>query len=77
VVAPPIRHSLPTKSDTIGVFMSSALKITFGILLVGVCVPMKLKGRFRGMRRMTDFALLCFAGIYLIVAGILDFLGKT
>jgi hypothetical protein len=57
--------------------MSSALKITFGILIIGVCVPMKLKGRFRGVRRMTDFALLCFAGIYLVVAGILDFLGKT
>lgn len=53
----------------LAVFMASALKITLGILIIGVIILMKVKGRYRGTRRMIDFAFLGFAGLYLIVAG--------
>jgi len=57
--------------------MHPAFKITFGILILVVVVLRRMRGDFRGARRMVNFVFLGFAGVYLIFAGILDLLGKA
>jgi hypothetical protein len=57
--------------------MSSSIKVAFGVLILAVVVLRTMRGNYKGIRRMWDSAFLGFAGVYLIVAGILGLLGKA